>query len=739
MPPITALRAYPEDPVPAARDWQLFLRSIVFWPLVGPTVMQVDAFFHRAMMGEPQPGLSSWDVFAWAEWAILGPLVFQLAVRVPYELGRRARFWSVHVIGALVTAALHSAVWFAARSFVLGGAGDSGETLAVAWLSRLDGKVEINILAYVLTVVGAQVILHTRRAHAHAGRAIALERRIADVELDAMKVRLRPELFAQALIAIEEAITVSPPRAETLISRFSRFLRQSLADTGGYRTLDDELDLVRSFVATQTLIAPHSAQLRESIPEAALDRFVPASLLLPVTALLLDEAGTGFDILIEASLDADEDVLTLRWTKASVVKEATLLPVIESARRRMGPGEAIAMSASSEGATTVTYTIVESARVAAEREESDEEERSIPHEPRRIPIAAALTLVLVLAPAEQILVNSVRLGAAWLLGRSVSPQGLWAGLEYALIAAPVALFFAWLTFRTVSRPLRGWVPKTILLGVATISVPALWLTALSSLGAAISGAAFWPAARRQLLATYRSTDFLIFMAVSGVIAYERYFASERRHFENTLLDTQLMRMHADVLKLQLNPHFLFNALNSVLALLDDQPERAAEMTAMLRRFLERVLQKADRAEIPLREELELAAGYLDIERIRFGKRLAVDIDVDERALSALVPNLLLQPLVENAVRHGLAPRDGGRVTIAGTMAGDRLQLEVRDNGGGAGDEIQTEGVGLRNTRLRLRHLYGDACKVTVDSGSGTGYSVAIALPLTFSRSIKDVR
>jgi hypothetical protein len=189
MPATTVLRVYPEDPVPAARDWQLFLRSIVFWPVVGPTVMQVDAFFHRAMMGAPQPGLSSWDVFAWAEWGILGPLVFQLAIRVPYELGRRARFWSVHLAGALVTAALHSAVWFAARFFVPGPAGDSGKTLAVAWLSRLDGQVEINLLA-------------------HAGRAIALERRIADVELDAMKVRLRPELFTPGHPAqIEASLT----------------------------------------------------------------------------------------------------------------------------------------------------------------------------------------------------------------------------------------------------------------------------------------------------------------------------------------------------------------------------------------------------------------------------------------------------------------------------------------------------------------------------------------------------
>jgi two-component system LytT family sensor kinase len=215
-----------------------------------------------------------------------------------------------------------------------------------------------------------------------------------------------------------------------------------------------------------------------------------------------------------------------------------------------------------------------------------------------------------------------------------------------------------------------------------------------------------------------------------------YFAI--KHYERSLRAESLAHQaRLQALRYQLNPHFLFNTLNAISTLVADRRNADAQkMIARLSDFLRLTLDRPDVEEVPLADEIDYARRYLEIEQVRFGDRLHVRFDVDEEAWSARVPALLLQPLVENAIRHGVAPRtEGGHVTIgarviqrAGRGAGRGVRVWVADDGPGLNEGVGAgDGIGLANTRERLRELYGSAHRF--DLVNGQGLRVEMELPL----------
>jgi LytS/YehU family sensor histidine kinase len=182
--------------------------------------------------------------------------------------------------------------------------------------------------------------------------------------------------------------------------------------------------------------------------------------------------------------------------------------------------------------------------------------------------------------------------------------------------------------------------------------------------------------------------------------------------------------------MQLNPHFLFNTLHSISSLMHQDTEGADRMMVRLSDLLRAALESSDTQEVALHDELEILQRYLDIEQIRFGSRLTVKLDIAPDTLDARVPNLILQPLVENAIRHGIEPHaQPGRIGLRAQRVNDRLTLEVCDNGGGLRkDELAEEGVGLSNTRARLQTLYGEAHDFEFCDAPGGGLLVRMTLP-----------
>jgi two-component sensor histidine kinase len=238
-----------------------------------------------------------------------------------------------------------------------------------------------------------------------------------------------------------------------------------------------------------------------------------------------------------------------------------------------------------------------------------------------------------------------------------------------------------------------------------------------------------PFTLRALLIRGFYDDFLLYWGIVGVVHLAVY---HRNLMAETSRRVQLERAFAAVqlsaLRSQIQPHFLFNTLNSISELVHVDARAAERMTGALADLLRGTLELGDRDEIPLRDELQLLELYLAIQQVRFSDSITVERDLDPAALPALVPPLLLQPLVENAFRHGLARRrQQGRLVIRTRRDGDRLQLEVRDNGSGLPDEVH-EGVGLRNSRVRLEQLHGSAASLRLDEPEDGGTRVVVEMP-----------
>jgi signal transduction histidine kinase len=224
-------------------------------------------------------------------------------------------------------------------------------------------------------------------------------------------------------------------------------------------------------------------------------------------------------------------------------------------------------------------------------------------------------------------------------------------------------------------------------------------------------------------------QLLVYAAVLATGFAREFFLRDRRRQQHEVrLQAQLAEARLDALRMQINPHFLFNTLHAVSALVERDPGGVRRMIARLSELLRHTIDSRGTDEVPLREELAFLRRYIEIMEIRFQGKLQVAMNVGDDALDALVPNLVLQPIVENALEHGAARAQGdGRIELSARRDGDELRLAVRDNGPGLEDGAPA-GVGVANTRARLEQLYGEFATLTLSNAAGGGVLAEIVLP-----------
>jgi two-component system, LytTR family, sensor kinase len=229
-----------------------------------------------------------------------------------------------------------------------------------------------------------------------------------------------------------------------------------------------------------------------------------------------------------------------------------------------------------------------------------------------------------------------------------------------------------------------------------------------------------------LLMTYSAI-----IGLSYALDYRR--ESQARAIKAATLETRLVEAHLKTLQAEMHPHFLFNTLHAISTLVHTNPESADRMISRLSDLLRLTFDRTGASAVSLQEELEFLQKYLEIEQIRFQDRLSVDYDIDAETLDAEVPRLILQPLVENAIKHGVSPRSGrGLIQISSRIRDGALWIEIRDNGVGLSGQALSRlnaGVGLSNTRARLECLYGTAHRLEFSEGS-EGVAVQMQIPLT---------
>jgi sensor histidine kinase YesM len=233
--------------------------------------------------------------------------------------------------------------------------------------------------------------------------------------------------------------------------------------------------------------------------------------------------------------------------------------------------------------------------------------------------------------------------------------------------------------------------------------------------------------RNVLIALFFSAIILYFFITrSRAIEFAR--ALQEARIRNLEHEKRLVETRLHLLQAQIEPHFLFNTLSNVLSLMDSDPVQGAKMLASLTRYLRSALKRSRERDATLRQEIELIRNYLGIFEARMGGRLRYAIDVPEDCLGHRFLPMLLQPLVENAIKHGLEPAvDGGTIHIAATRRAGVLQVEVTDDGLGLRHESGS-GFGLANIRERLRALYGDAARLRIEAATPTGVKAVIEVP-----------
>jgi len=322
------------------------------------------------------------------------------------------------------------------------------------------------------------------------------------------------------------------------------------------------------------------------------------------------------------------------------------------------------------------------------------------------------------------------------LTTQVNPQVTWGDIWLRVVVEDVATVLAWTLLTPVILALARRFPVRRGVRARHLAIHAAAALLLCSAEILLD---YWVARHTYVYGPFWPRHYWIslhyeLLSYAGVAAaghgmdiYRRY---RERELQASQLETQLARAHLHALEMQLQPHFLFNTLNSISELVHADPDAAELMVAQLGDLLRMTMAGDGRQEVPLSRELELVGAYLEIERTRYQDRLSVKKQVDPDVLDALVPTLLLQPLVENAVRHGLSPRVApGTVTLGARRVGDRLRLTVRDDGRGLPPEGQRrERVGVGNTRSRLRQAYGDAHRFELADAPGGGTLVLIEIP-----------
>jgi len=336
-------------------------------------------------------------------------------------------------------------------------------------------------------------------------------------------------------------------------------------------------------------------------------------------------------------------------------------------------------------------------------------------------------------------------------GKLLDPR--WAGQEASLVRRQVLHIFSefytwalltpgifWLSRRLAfDRP--QWVGRLLLLlgiGLVVALLMEVWVDFLYLYVYQLP----WRRGRVDLLEGIRHfwfiNDLVTFFAVLAAgFARDYFIRYQQRQQEAAQLRAQAADLQArltearlQALRMQLNPHFLFNTLHAISALVERDPKGVRHMIARLSELLRYTLDESGAQEVPLSQELRFLEGYLDIQQIRFQGRLEVKQEIDPDVLDALVPNLILQPIVENAIKHGVSRLETtGRITLRAWREGDQLWLCVRDNGPGlSGNGQWQEGLGLRNTRARLEGLYGDAYRMELRQPPEGGVEVCISLP-----------
>lgn len=588
-------------------------------PVLFAVATTVDAYLSLWFRKLPLwPSYFYWELVSSYLWLFFVPLIYHLTRRFPVKKGALIRNGLIHFLAATFISVVHLHVNFALGNFVINLLRYPSSALDLTELVNILYRISWRLLIYLVIAIVCHGFAFYQRLRQEELKTQRLESELAHARLNALKIRLNPEMIFRSFQQISSAMDQDLKKATQMIVSLGDYLRSRLKD--------------RDVVATS-----NEARMQTREPDAESEKIVEQ----------LDDTNSTRQPLS----GIDWKWLSIAWIAIGIFFTART-----------------AMLRSSQG--------------------------------------ASLSIISVLF-----------MNAPWMLWAFVTPRLLRFYDRYPLegnlfLKNFVIHILVGSCFWIITISL-GFVTQALINRVEGKQSNALLLEMIN-MGFAKHLVTYW--------------SFVFFLRANQ---YYRRFLKHRLAISE--LEFQLTSAQLQALKMQLHPHFLFNALHSLMGLIHEDPVAARRMLLQLQQFFQMTLQDLASQKISLERELEFLRCYLDIEKVRFQDRLNVTVDVDPKVMKHEVPNLILQPLVENAVKHGVSHRsERGEILIQAGSSEDTLQLIVSDNGTGIATRPSApikEGVGLSNTRERLQRIYGASHRFLVDRLSGGGFRVLIEIPI----------
>ena len=667
-----------------------------------------------SLSGNPAPtskfATVSADAALWYSWALLVFPIYFIASRIPLKRSNRVFVFVLHLlIGfsfALVNIFLQSLFLSLIHSDPI------FSFIEYGFISRLYMRTAI----YFLIVIASYAYIFHQRHREEELRAEHLESRLARLQFQMLKSKLSPEFLFNTMRSISDLIRKDIEAADLLTARLGDFLRISLENSCAAQvTLQQELELVRSYLDIQRVYSPQ-LEISIHIDPYSFEALVPNRLLLETVQTFSFEKRLD----LNAVRDGNELKISISsFEKAPLILRVPLIPEEEWEQPIQQKASHI------EGLEEFHRSLALQEKLIKQSE---------PSFGKKVwGIVGLWTLIAIFFLARELLARTVA-GDPLEVMNNIKDYAAW---YWWAIFTPLIF---WLAQKAPIR--RGQLVRNIslhfLLSFA-VSLSMVFLYFAQRWAFGLEGN--WSMLQTLLMYPH-PFDMLTYWAIVGVhegLAYNwKYLQEELR---TAKLKGNLLEAQVQALKMQLHPHFLFNTLNSISELMHEDMEAAEQMLKRLENFLRLTFQNSDVQQITLQKELEFLRNYLEIQQVRFQNRLSVDLKIDPEAMADRVPNLILQPIVENAIRHGVAPRtNAGRIEIRASHRNGALLLQVEDDGPGLPTLNFREGVGMSNTRLRLQQLYGKECSFQMQNNPQGGLLVTLQIPASpFFRELDGAR
>ncbi|MCI0355396.1 MAG: histidine kinase [Acidobacteria bacterium] len=759
------------------RRWFRWFLVAGAWTLLG-VFFASRMYVWRAFFNKPLP-FSHALAFSFGTtlvWGALTPFVVAVAARLARL---RLPLWR-HVLIHSLSACIFSVAHIGIRLFVV-----LKLRLPIAQASsRLDqfylsliGNLALDIILYFTIVAAWHGLSYYQRFRERELRASDLEARLARARLQILTAQLHPHFLFNTLHSISTLMHRDVAAADRLMARLSDLLRMTLENVDRPQVaLKQEMEFLAGYLEIEQTRFRDRLSVEVDVDPSALEARVPNMLLQPLVENALRYAVAPRSTPSRIRIRGRRGPLQLRLevedngpgVPPGWQEPAKAGPGLANTRARLeqlyGTDQSLELRNLPEGGLRVSLLMPfcrEPERAEADAAANSREAETAPTEANVAVTDAAHNLAELPRPPRR---------------DPLLPERFWA--RWALVLAgwsALALFFsienyAWVLFyggatRTFARVLSWWLTHFYLWALLTplvwlllrrfplerdtwkrnllLHVPAgltivvlqtaLWLPVAPLLGLPLPREMeLWQMYKRFLVGDFHS-NLMVYGSLLGIWNGLHYYRKyQQQSLAASRLEKHLTQTRLDVLQMQLQPHFLFNTLHAISTLMQRDVAAANRLIVRLSDLLRLTLEHAGEHVVPLQKELELLEQYLEIQRTRFQDRLTVRMDVDPETLDAQVPCLILQPLVENAVRHGIAPLSRpGRIEIRAHRQNGTLRLEVCDDGVGlSAGEGSYQGIGLGNTRARLAQLYGAAHALRMHSAPTGGLVVSVDIPFS---------